>query len=648
MVDILDAAHQAAGRHDWAEAVSLFREAAEKGRFSASDYELFGLSAWWVSNVNLCVEAREKAYAMYLADGRTEDAGRIALQLSENYHYLNAKSISNRWYNLAKQHLENHKESTDYGWLIRHDGYVAFETDGPAVALKFAEEALAIAIQSQNRDLEYLCRQDIGRYNIAQGNVKKGLEAMESSMLPVMTGNADPMTSGKLLCNMIEICDELVDYQRALEWDTVARNWCARVGQHSGFPGVCRIKRAGLMKKQGAWEEAEKEALKARQELIHFTPFAARALYEVGEIRLRLGDYEKAGEAFREAHALGLNPHPGLAMLYDVQGKTAAAFELLESALAEIHMPLLRIPNLTALGVLALKLNKISVAEETYQEIEKTAKEYESPAIQASALHLKGLISLCRKDYQGALDAFKATLSYWLSIGLPYEISIARMHVAQALFALGRVESARLEWDTVLREFVRLGAKPDIEKVQKALMQEKEVVSTNGVRKAMMFTDIVGSTALIGLIGDAAWRHLVQWHDRTLRALFEAHRGREVEQAGDGFFVEFETSHDAVECAQEIQRTLYKHRTMQGFAPNVRIGIHCAEVSYSGSTPVGLEVHKAARIASLADAGQIAASFEITCDVGDLPVSEKKSVQVKGIAEPVEVVFVEWKDGSSE
>ena len=94
-----------------------------------------------------------------------------------------------------------------------------------------------------------------------------------------------------------------------------------------------------------------------------------------------------------------------------------------------------------------------------------------------------------------------------------------------------------------------------------------------------MFTDIVTSTDLVGLIGDDAWGELLRWHDRELRSAFANHRGEEVNHTGDGFFVAFERAIDGLECAVDIQRRLARHRHEHGFAPTVRIGLHTAEAS---------------------------------------------------------------------
>ena len=63
--------------------------------------------------------------------------------------------------------------------------------------------------------------------------------------------------------------------------------------------------------------------------------------------------------------------------------------------------------------------------------------------------------------------------------------------------------------------------------------------SPTRIVRTFLFTDIVSSTSLLGVIGDDAWDDLRRWHDQTLRASFAQHSGDEIDHAGDGFFVAF-------------------------------------------------------------------------------------------------------------
>lgn len=161
------------------------------------------------------------------------------------------------------------------------------------------------------------------------------------------------------------------------------------------------------------------------------------------------------------------------------------------------------------------------------------------------------------------------------------------------------------------------------------------------VLKTFMFTDIVGSTGLVEALGDEAWDTLLRWHDTTLREIFGAHNGEEVSTTGDGFFVGFDSPEEAVAAAVDIQRRLADHRAQHGFAPRVRIGLHASDAQRVAGNFRGKGVHEAARIAALAGGDEIVASV---ATVGDkAPTSARKTVELKGLSEPIEVVTINWR-----
>jgi class 3 adenylate cyclase len=157
-----------------------------------------------------------------------------------------------------------------------------------------------------------------------------------------------------------------------------------------------------------------------------------------------------------------------------------------------------------------------------------------------------------------------------------------------------------------------------------------------------MFTDIVNSTSLVEVIGDEAWANLLGWHDQGLRKLFQAHNGEEVKHVGDGFFVAFDQPREAVECAVEIQQHLAEHRKTAGFAPQVRIGLHTVEATQKRDDYEGRGVHEAARVGALAGPSEIIASRQtIEAAKTRFPTSEFRSVQVKGVSDPIEIASIE-------
>jgi len=183
-----------------------------------------------------------------------------------------------------------------------------------------------------------------------------------------------------------------------------------------------------------------------------------------------------------------------------------------------------------------------------------------------------------------------------------------------------------------------------LEDVEELLPWQLRAVQTTGsvrVAKTFMFTDIVKSTNLVEAMGDEAWDALLRWHNETLHSIFVAHGGTEVVSTGDGFFVDFDSPDAAIACAVAIQRGLAEHRQAHGFAPQVRIGVHTSDAMQIGRNFSGKGVHEAARIAALADGGEILASRE------SVPsryfASEPRKVTLKGIGQPMEVVTVHWQ-----
>lgn len=135
----------------------------------------------------------------------------------------------------------------------------------------------------------------------------------------------------------------------------------------------------------------------------------------------------------------------------------------------------------------------------------------------------------------------------------------------------------------------------------------------------LVFSDIEGSTRLLQKLGDA-YADLLERHNSILRATVAECGGREIDAAGDGFFLAFTTARDAVAAAVLVQQRLSANEWPQGVTLRVRLGLHTGEPSVGGGGYVGLDVHRAARICSAASGGQILLSASTHALVkGDLP-----------------------------
>jgi predicted ATPase/class 3 adenylate cyclase len=119
-----------------------------------------------------------------------------------------------------------------------------------------------------------------------------------------------------------------------------------------------------------------------------------------------------------------------------------------------------------------------------------------------------------------------------------------------------------------------------------------------------LFTDIEGSTKLVQSFGDA-FDDVLNEHHGLMREVLERSGGVEVSTEGDAFFIVFQSASDAATAALDMQRSLNDHDWPGDVAVKVRMGLHTGEARLFGDNYGGLDVHRAARIASTAHGGQI-------------------------------------------
>ena len=156
-----------------------------------------------------------------------------------------------------------------------------------------------------------------------------------------------------------------------------------------------------------------------------------------------------------------------------------------------------------------------------------------------------------------------------------------------------------------------------------------------------LFTDIEGSTKLVQALGDA-YAGLLAEHCRIMRAAIAEHGGTEVGTEGDSFFAAFPTSSDALEATAAAQRALAAGRWPDGVNLRVRMGVHTGEGTLGGDNYIGIDVHRAARIAAAGHGGQIVVSEAARAAVGEgLPAGSSLrdlgAHRLKDLAQPEHV-----------
>jgi class 3 adenylate cyclase/pimeloyl-ACP methyl ester carboxylesterase len=149
------------------------------------------------------------------------------------------------------------------------------------------------------------------------------------------------------------------------------------------------------------------------------------------------------------------------------------------------------------------------------------------------------------------------------------------------------------------------------------------------VLATVLFTDIVDATARAAELGDRAWRELLHKHHDTVRSQLGRFRGKEMDTAGDGFFATFDGPARAIHCACAIRETVRE------LDLDVRAGLHSGECELVDGKAGGIAVHIGARVASLAEPGEVLVSSTVKDLVAGsgIDFTDRGEHQLKGIAE---------------
>ncbi len=459
--DLVPRAKAALERNAWRESFDVFAQADAEGLLSSRDLMLYAEAANWCGQVPRTLELHERAYASFSAKSDAEGAARAAMMLAETHTHTREGAVANSWLRRAEKLLEPIAECPAHSRLAWMKSMFAQARSDLDTALAFASESLAIGERCKDRESQALGLLRKGRVLIKQGHVDEGMLLVDEAMVAAVGGELSPMATGTVYCATIAACHDLFDYNRAGEWTDAARRWCER-SSVTGFPGICRVHRAEILRLRGNWQEAQTEAVRAQDELRAFgaLDLLGDSFYELGEIRLRMGELEAAREAFRQAHELGRDPQPGLALLWLEEGRAHAAASQIAQAVADVPASdrLRRARLLPAQVEIAIAAGDLATARSAADELDADLKDFTSPGLSAATLHARGAVQLANGDGGSAVVSLRKAIQLWKQIDAPYEAARSRTLLAEARRSQGDDEAARLELQSARASFEKLGA----------------------------------------------------------------------------------------------------------------------------------------------------------------------------------------------
>jgi tetratricopeptide (TPR) repeat protein len=470
VVSDLDAAREAASRYAWSEAFDLLAAADAVEPLDPDDLEHLADSAWWLGKMRHCIALRERAHAAYLKAGNVRRAARVACELADHHFDLMELPTYQAWIQKAERLLETVPEGAEHGWLKLSQAHLGQTTGDWDSVWRRAAEASDIGARYQDKDLFAFGHAVHGLGLSFDGETDAGLAMIEEATVGAVNGELGPYETGAIYCMMITTNAQAADWQKAGHWTEAAKDWCDRQAIN-GFPGICRVHRAEIMRLRGDLTIAEEEARTASVELASFNlMFAALAFKELGEVRLKMGDLDTAEEALRQAQEMGVTPQPGITDLLLARGKTEAAGASIRRALADRSLgPLDRAKLLPTQVQVALRLDDVETARAAMTELGEIAAVNGRPALRAAAATAAAAVALADGDLDGALGRAEEARALFREVDLMYEAARVTLQIGEILHRMGETERASTEFDAALATFDGVGAVPDAARTRELL-----------------------------------------------------------------------------------------------------------------------------------------------------------------------------------
>ncbi len=435
-------------RGAWTEAREAFeRSVAEQE--SPEALEGLGVAAWWLDLADVVFDVRERAYRLYQDRKDSLSAARVAIWMGWDYWAFRGEdAVANGWLQRARRLLEGHGQVPELAWLELREGALAlFEHGDPDQAFRHAAAGIAVAQVLGSIDLEMLGRSVQGLALVTSGAVAEGMRTLDEVNAAVVAGELhDLIAIGLACCYLIAACDRVRDYDRAMQWCTRLKAFCAKWGLKPLF-AVCRTQYASICMWRGTWIEAEEELTAATDELAASRPaMTADGLVRLAELRRRQGRLVEAAEMFEqsEPHSLALLGRAEIALdRDDPQAAADLSARYMRSVMP--HNRTARAAGLELLVRALVRTGDMDSARTALTELTNIATLVETLPHKASASYAAGFVASGAGDLNGAQRHFEDAVDLYLQSGAPFELSRARIELARTLAARGRVDVAREE-----------------------------------------------------------------------------------------------------------------------------------------------------------------------------------------------------------
>lgn len=449
--DRLAAARAACERSDWSAACEAFAAAEAQAPLAAADIEVWGRAAICGGQGPSAVSALERLVAERSSAGDALTAARATLLLVQIRIDQRQGVIARGLLQRASRFLDGQAETIERGHYAWMSARLALGSGDAEGALSHAVEACRIGRALHDADVECLGLTYLGHGLMSRGDVAEGLAQHDEAAAMIRLGGVCPWAAGWSLCSILYAARYRNDWLRAAQFAQAYEEW-SRASHMPAFPGTCQLHRAAVLNVQGELEQAAAEVRSAAALLAQAAPWAEGDAYCVlGDIQLSVGDLDDDEASYRQAHALGWNPQPGLARLQLMTGRAAEAQRALEQALdaPDFTQRERRAQLLCLLVHAAVAAGDVPRAREAMANLDGETQRLDNESL--TAMHNAAQAELALAEGNARLAAFRLrrAIRDWREVGSPVGEVEVRLRLAECLLADGDPLGAELELHVV-------------------------------------------------------------------------------------------------------------------------------------------------------------------------------------------------------